>query len=236
MVQLLRQSPTKTFIPPIFNGHLLSIYYVLGSVLGTVDTTVKKAEKVSALLELIFQTFLLFKTYTRLSYPSLTLDPTHHLLSAFCSWDSGLCGRKSRTMLSNLKVCANFSWVITALQWCLSSAYRYQVTSGYKTLQQIPHLCSSNCLLSLQSFICPPPQILGGLRRFEMTLSELFLSVGWNGRGFHPTPYNTTVLLLLSNPAKMGASNMTCTRFLLSRSECFDTYVHSLLIFWFRKH
>lgn len=50
--------PHKSFITSIFNEHLLSIYCVPGSVLGTGDTMVNKTERVPVFLELAFQTFL----------------------------------------------------------------------------------------------------------------------------------------------------------------------------------
>ena len=184
MDQLLPWSPTKTFIPSIFDEHLLSIYYVPGSLLGNGDIMVKKTEKVPAFQELLFQTFLLFETSTRLIIAIFDLGshPSFAFWFLFLRFKA-LWEKVRDHVLSILKVYVNFSWAITATQWCLSSSCMYRVISGYNTRQQILHLCSSNYLPSPQSLNCPlHKQWPGlGLRRHGMTLSESFFSVKWNG-------------------------------------------------------
>lgn len=206
-----------------------------------------------AFLELIWgflASLSFYQTYHR--FPSLPLGHTHHLLSVFLFLRLRALWEKVKDhVLSLLKVCVSFRWVIAATQGCFSPSDTYWVISGYNTLQQIPHLCSSNYIHSSQSFDCPPLRIFGKqwpelrLRRSGLTLSELFFSVKWDSwtrwwPRFHCSTPSNIRLYLLFNLAKMDASNMACPLFLFSFfSENITVLISKYFLFWFfwfRKH
>ena len=139
--------------------------------------TVNKIIMVPVLLEFVFQTFLLLQTSTRsiillFNFKSQLSSGFWILFSRF----RALWEKVRNHVLSIPKVCVNFSWVITVVQWCFPSSYMYWVIPWCHIFQQIPHLSRFLNLHSPQSFKCLSPKTLGK-QWPDLTLGNLWSEV-----------------------------------------------------------